>query len=342
MLQYNLSEYLSNIDKSLFIITDSNVERLVIPLLKSKIELDDLPRYVVPAGEESKNINTLNDIWNWLAQSGANRSSILLNIGGGMISDLGGFAAATYMRGIDYANVPTTILGAVDAAVGGKTALNLGALKNQVGAFHNPSAVFLLPETFKTLPDAELFSGFGEILKYGLIASPSLYRRMLEPESFLHNPETLSPLVSECISIKERIVNEDPLEKGVRKILNFGHTAGHAFESLAMEQGKPVPHGVAVAHGLMVELILSHTILGFPSAELYPLAMSLKEYWPKLSAQCKDNEKLISYMTHDKKNREKGQINFTLLQNLADPLIDQTADPDEISTALDIYRDLVL
>lgn len=337
----DLKSYLDGFDGGIYLITDSNVERLVLPRLQECGVLKSAPLYVLPAGENSKSVDQLVRIWEWLSLSGASRRSLIVNLGGGMVSDIGGFAAATYKRGIRYVNIPTTLLGAVDASIGGKTAIDLGALKNQVGAFKEPEKTFYFPRLLETLPEKEILSGIGEILKYGLIESPRLYKRMLEPSGYIQKPATLGDTISECVAIKEGITRHDPFEHGKRKVLNFGHTVGHAFEALSIERDNPLPHGVAVAHGLLVELILSHTLLGFPSAELYPLAMTLRENFRIDTGKCTDNEKLIAIMRHDKKNSSADKINFTLLKSVGEPLTDQIADADEISAALDIYRDLI-
>lgn len=322
-----------------FVITDSNVSKLM-PSLPEAAPWLEAPRFVAEPGEEAKSPATLAFIWEWLASKGANRNSRIVNVGGGMVCDLGGFAAATFMRGIRYINVATTLLGAVDAAVGGKTAVNLGPLKNQAGAFWMPEQTIVSAKAFETLPRVELLSGLGEMLKYGLISSPGLYGDLCEKGLWLDEPAGLLPYVKECMAIKERITTQDPTEQGVRKVLNFGHTAGHAFESLALEKGKPVPHGVAVAHGLLVAMVLSHTVLGYPSSELYGLADILKDYFPALGTECKDNGRLVEFMRHDKKNTGNDEINFTLLSGTARPECDQGVSEEEVLTALDIYRDL--
>lgn len=321
-----------------FVITDSNVDSL-IESLPEAAPWSAVPRFVIPAGEANKTPEILALIWAWLSEQGATRSSRIINIGGGMVSDLGGFAAATFMRGIQYVNLPTTLLAAVDAAIGGKTAVNVGHLKNQAGAFWMPQDVILSAGAFSTLPRTELLSGLGEMLKYGLISSPGMYKELIKNALFLDRPEALMPYVKECVAVKERIVSQDPTEKGVRKALNFGHTAGHAFESFSIAAGRPMPHGVAVAHGLMVALILSHTVLGYPSKELYPFADLLKEYFPASGTTCADNNALIDIMGHDKKNTGNDEVNFTLLGGIAEPMVDQSVSKEEIMTALDIYRD---
>lgn len=323
-----------------YVITDSNVSPLIASIPEAAPWIS-APRFVIPAGEEHKTPATLAVIWEWLADEGANRESRIVNIGGGMVSDIGGFAAATFMRGIDYINLPTTLLAAVDAAVGGKTAVNVGELKNQAGAFRMPSQVVFSSAPFATLSRQELLSGMGEMLKYGLISSPGLYLNLRRNDLFLDRSPALLPFVKECVSIKERIAAEDPTERGVRKILNFGHTAGHAFESLSLARGAGLPHGIAVAHGLMVALILSHTVEGYPSKELYTLAEVLKNFFPPTDTACRDNDALIGYMLHDKKNSSRTEVRFSLLSDIATPKIDVAVSREEISTALDIYRDLV-
>ncbi|MBD5290328.1 MAG: 3-dehydroquinate synthase [Bacteroides sp.] len=330
-------------EESVFVLTDRNVEKALSPLWEESAILGGAKRMVVEAGEESKDISTLASVWEWLSRSGATRGSVMVNVGGGMVTDLGLFAASTFKRGMRrIVNLPTTLLGMVDAAIGGKGGINVGGLKNEAGVF-NP-AVERITDTapLLTLPREELLSGYGEMLKSGLIASPYLYTRLTRDiELYLENPQRLSRDVEETVRIKEDIVARDPFEKGERKALNFGHTVGHAMESLLMERGKGVPHGIAVAHGLLVEIILSHTVLGFPSAELYPYSEMLKEWFPRLPLGCKDTDPLLDIMTHDKKNRAtSGLINFTLLREAGRFEIDCELEREEVATALDIYRDL--
>lgn len=295
----------------------------------------------IPAGDENKNLQTLASVWEVLSTSGATRRSLLVNVGGGMVTDLGGFAAASFKRGIRFINVATTLLGAVDAAVGGKTGVNFLHFKNEIGAFAPADAVIISTRYFSTLPSAELRSGFAEMLKHGLISSDKTYRRLLAFDITDADLEALLPLLEENVKVKEHIVEIDPHEKGIRKALNLGHTAGHAFESLAMERRRPIPHGFAVAHGLLVEMVLSNLLLGFPSAELHPVAALLREAYGMEPVSCRDYDALIELMRHDKKNANRQSINFTLLNRPGDPVIDSTADADTIRAALDIYRELL-
>lgn len=292
----------------------------------------------IGAGDENKNLSTLAEVWEALSLGGATRRSILVNVGGGMVTDLGGFAAACFKRGIRFINVPTTILGSVDAATGGKTGINFLHFKNEIGAFREAEAVIISSRWFCSLPQEEYLSGFAEMLKHGLISSRETYTRLLGFE-LTHD---LLPLVEESVNVKRKVVEQDPHEEGLRKSLNLGHTIGHAFESHALNQGTPVPHGVAVAHGLLVEMILSHMLVGFPSADLYAYAAFLREKYNALPhLTCNDYPALLELMKHDKKNPSADHINFTLLQSVGTPVIDRTATPDQITEALDIYRDLL-
>lgn len=293
-------------------------------------------------GDENKDLTQLSKAWQHLSTHSFTRRSLLINVGGGMVTDLGGFAAATFKRGIRFINVPTTLLGAVDAAVGGKTGINFLSLKNEIGAFQEAVAVIISTRFFATLPPAELRSGFAEMLKHALISSADAYRRLLRFDILNADLQALLPLLEESVNVKRQIVAADPREQGIRKSLNLGHTAGHAFESLALQRNHPIPHGMAVAHGLLVELILSHLILGLPSAELYPLADLLKQAYADIPpTTCADYPQLLQLMAHDKKNTTPGQINFTLLPAIGTPQINQNVPTPQITAALDLYRDLL-
>lgn len=322
---------------SVHIITDTNVETKVLPSLA-------LPYPVISTapGDVAKNLDTLSRIWGRLIQGGATRKSVVINIGGGVVSDMGGFAAATFKRGIRFINVPTTLLSAVDAAVGGKTGINFDGYKNEIGAFAPADAVIISTSMFHTLPVSELLSGYAEMLKHGLLSSEETYHELLGFDIVNADLDRLLPLLGKSVRVKERIVGEDPCEKGIRRALNLGHTAGHAFESLALERNNPVPHGYAVAWGILVEMILSHMIEGFPSVELYRYATYLKEQgYGSPAITCDDYQRMLALMSHDKKNDTPDRINFTLLSAPGSPLIDRTAPNELIAQALDIFRDLI-
>lgn len=322
------------------LVTDENVAKKVLPSLMESEIISESPKVIIKPGEDEKNIETVISIWEKLEETGATRKSLVVNVGGGMVTDTGGFAAATFKRGIRTLNFPTTLLGAVDAATGGKTGINFHGLKNEIGAFHQPSKVLISSLPFSSLPHKEILSGYAEMIKTALIADEPLYMRLFDVEKMLRDAEALELAVKKCVEIKESIVHDDPEEKGLRKILNFGHTAGHAFESLSFKQGSPVLHGFAVAHGMLVELILSHLLKGFPAEEVKMYADNLlKPNFGSLNLGCNDVGPLLELMAHDKKNSRFGQPDFTLLERIGEPLISCKPSQKDIESALDIYLD---
>lgn len=324
------------------VVTDTNVNALVLPLLAASRTLADASKTVIPPGEDHKSLDSVCRIWDTLEGAGATRRSLAVNIGGGLITDIGGFAAATYKRGIKALNLPTTLLGAVDAATGGKTGINYRGLKNEIGAFHLPEGVIVSAAPLATLPHSELLSGYAEMLKTGFIADAALYKSLIDIDAVLADHNALEGAINRCIEIKEEVVRLDPTEKGLRKILNFGHTAGHAFESRAFELGRPVPHGFAVAHGMLVELLLSHMLKGLDSDTVHLYASEvLKKHYPRLNMGCRDIDALMGLMARDKKNASAGHPNFTLLESVGQPVIDCIPGPKDIEAALEIYCDMV-
>lgn len=327
--------------RRLYVVADAEVCRLHAAMFKDSEVLSSAPRLEIEAGEEWKTISTVERIWQFLSSGGATRSSVVVCVGGGMVTDTAGFAAATFKRGIDYLNVPTTLLGAVDASVGGKTGVNLGLLKNEVGAFRHPLATVVSPAPFATLPHPELISGYAEMIKTGLISSPGLYRKLMDVEGVLSGPEELSGLMRECISFKAEVTGADLCEQSRRKILNFGHTAGHAFESLAREKGRPVPHGVAVAAGITVALALSHMLEGMESGVLYEYCGEVwRPFFPNVPYECADRDRVLELMGHDKKNLAAGRPRFVLLGKIGEPCTDIEVSAADIGAALDIMTDL--
>lgn len=323
-----------------FILVDENTRRHVLPLLLDKSStLSGAKIITVKTGDVNKKLTSLADIWTALQEGGANRKSLMINLGGGMVTDMGGFAASTFKRGIRFINIPTTLLSAVDAAVGGKTGVNFNGLKNEIGVFNEADAVIISTCYLSTLPVEELHSGYAEMLKHGLIDNRDNYNRLLGYRIEDADPARLLDLLKESVMVKRRIVEEDPHEHGIRRALNLGHTIGHAFESLAMRRESPVPHGFAVAWGCVTELVLSHMKTGFPSAELQRFAAYIYEIYGSFPITCEDYPELLELMHHDKKNVDS-DINFTLLGGIGKIHIDCTASEDEIRTALDIFRDL--
>jgi 3-dehydroquinate synthase len=338
-LQQDLNELLLNYaSDQIFLLTDSHSEKYCLPLLKDSQGLKSARFLSIPAGEDHKSVESLSVLWQFLSSQGATRKSVLINLGGGMITDLGGFAAASFKRGIDCIHIPTTVLSAVDAAVGGKTGINFNGLKNEIGAFHLPVAVLFHASFFRTLDRSNILSGYAEMLKHGLLSDSTYWNELqaldlVRPES----PDFLAA-VKHSVEIKDEITTKDPKEQGLRKALNLGHTVGHAFESLSHQQGKPVLHGYAIAWGLLCELYLSFRNLGFPSNVLQSYIRLVREEYGVFPISCKDYPALYEAMTHDKKN-ESTSINFTLLSAIGSLKLDQSANREQIEEMLDFYCD---
>ena len=318
----------------LFVLTDTTTVELCWPLVKPLSCFETAQLITIGATDENKTLESLAHVWRALQEGGASRHSLLVNVGGGMVTDLGGFAASTFKRGLAYINIPTTLLSQVDASVGGKTGINFGGLKNEIGVFNCANSVILSSEFLRSLDMQNLLSGYAEMLKHGLISDYESFMELLrfDLESIDYN--LLGTLVAKSVRIKERIVEEDPTEKGIRKALNLGHTAGHALESLALERGKPVLHGYAVAWGLICELYLSVVKCGFPKDRFRQTVQFIRSHYGNFPLDCKQYDRLFEFMKHDKKN-EAGIINFTLLADIGDIRINQQASKDEIFEMLD-------
>ena len=320
-----------------FVLVDTTTSECCLPVVKDYGCLKDAKKIVIEATDAHKNVESLMTVWKHLSEGGATRHTLLINIGGGMVTDLGGFAASTFKRGMNFINIPTTLLAMVDASVGGKTGINFGGLKNEIGVFNNAKSVILDTEFLKTLDVENMLSGYAEMLKHGLINNEKMLGELLTFDIEKPDLAELKRMVAESVAVKQRIVTEDPTEKGIRKALNLGHTAGHAFESFALKR-KPVLHGYAMAWGLVVELYLSAIKTGFPSDKMHQTARFILDHYGKMNITCDDYPTLLELMTHDKKN-VAGIINFTLLGGVGDILIDQTATKEEIYEALDFYRE---
>ena len=325
----------------LFVLTDQHTAKLCFPLLANVAAIKDAGQIVISANDTNKTLENLAHIWKHLTENGATRHSLLINLGGGMITDIGGFAAATFKRGIKYINIPTTLLGAVDAAVGGKTGINFEGFKNEIGAFYPAEYVLISSHFFSTLNREDILSGFAEMLKHALIHSEPEWEKLLLFDAGNVDYDWLTEAVFRSVSIKEQIVEKDPFEHNIRKALNLGHTIGHAFESFALESEKPVLLGYAVAWGLIAELYLSHRVCGFPKEKLQKTVRFIHQNYGALPIDCDDYEHLYEIMKHDKKNERSSSINFTLLADIGDIKINQTADKELVFQALDFYRDSV-
>ena len=304
------------------------------------------PTLRLTVSEEQKSLETVARIWDFLFAQSITRRGLLVCVGGGVLTDLGGFAAATYKRGIDYVNIPTTLLAMVDASSGGKTGINYGGLKNSIGCFAPPVETLICPVWLASLPAQELLSGFGEMLKTGLIegerreaSGERLWEQLLRYDMDVMDTEALVPLIEQSIAVKERIVASDPKETGLRKVLNFGHTFGHALEEFSIvnrpSSNRPILHGYAVVYGLIAELYLSVTKLGCPKEPLQQLTQLMLHYYGRPNCKCSERERLIDLMRQDKKNERTGQISCTLIREIGAPVINQVITPEEALEALE-------
>ena len=363
-----------------FVLTDDTTHECCLPKVAALLAQYGAVPITIAHGDQHKTLAALGDVWTALQQGGATRHSLLINLGGGMITDLGGFAAATFKRGINFINIPTTLLAMVDAAVGGKTGINFGGLKNEIGAFADARFVIINTCFLDTLDAENLCSGYAEMLKHALISDERMWAEHVNFDLSQPDLTELQRMVAESIAVKERIVAEDPHEHGIRKALNFGHTIGHALEEFALQQAggavvsarllplarartapnnqltsggavvstapnsqltpgnRPLLHGYAVAFGLIGELYMSARKAGFPTERLHQTTRFIRENYAQTEFTCNDYPTLLNLMRHDKKNTS-GVINFTLLHNIGDIRINQTATDEEIREALDFIRE---
>lgn len=335
-LEAELKELVARLSPDrLFVLCDENTVRCCWPLLASSFPA--LSPIVIPASDVAKNLTTLSGVWQALQQGGATRHSLLLNLGGGMVTDLGGFAAATFKRGIRFINVPTTLLSMVDAAVGGKTGVNFGGLKNEIGCFCDADEVAVSTTFLRTLDGENLRSGFAEMLKHALLDGREMWAEHLRFNLAEPDLAVLQQLVRQSIGVKQSIVAQDPHEKGIRKALNLGHTIGHALESHALHT-KPILHGYAVAYGLIAELYMSVAEAGFPTDVLRQTANFIRAYYGTPNIGCNDYDTLYAFMQHDKKN-SGDHINFTLLSDIGQVQTDCRVSRSLVDEALDFLRD---
>lgn len=321
----------------IFVLTDETTLVQCWPVVKNYISLKGAEVISIGATDTHKNLDTVVRVWKALGDGCASRHSCLINLGGGMVTDLGGFAAATFKRGIDFINIPTTLLSMVDASVGGKTGINFGGLKNEIGVFCDSKFVILDTEFLRTLDAENIRSGYAEMLKHGLISDEKMWEELVGFDLAHPDLQQLQRMVGDSVAVKQRIVEQDPHEHGIRKALNLGHTFGHAFESWALKR-KPVLHGYAVAFGLIPELYLSVVKTEFPTDKMRETVGFVKENYGSLPITCDDYDELIELMRHDKKNQD-GIINFTLLGGIGDIRINQSASITEIKEAFDFFRE---
>lgn len=341
--QDTLTQLVSFIEKGnysrCFILTDEYTSVHCLPLLQERLgSADNYDIIEVNAGEDSKTIEFCEGIWSTLIDFGADRHSLMINLGGGVIGDMGGFAASVFKRGMDFVQVPTTLLSQVDASVGGKTGIDFNNLKNIIGTFTSPKAVFIEPAFLQTLPERQILSGYAEMLKHGLIEDAA-YWNLLKVHAA--NMTVPSPdLVYQSVAIKNKVVIADPFEKGYRKCLNFGHTVGHAVETYSLQNdASPITHGEAVAIGMICEAWLSHQKAGLSAEDLTEITTTLNGLYPKYALDESCHTILHTLMKTDKKN-QNGQINCTLLSQIGHCSIDHICTEEELCDSISYYSKL--
>jgi len=329
-----LAEILINKEYSkIFVLVDNHTKIHCWPILSPYIVNYELLE--IESGESNKNLQNAELIWTKLQQHQADKNAVLINLGGGVLSDLGGFIAATYKRGIDFINIPTTLLGMVDASIGGKLGIDLHSFKNAVGLIKNPKYIFIDPTFLKTLPAIEMRNGLAEVCKHALIDDKSLFEQLQQT----HESEVLDSLLFQSLKIKVKIVKKDPFEKDLRKTLNFGHTIGHAIETHSLKNDPiPLKHGEAIAIGMICEAYMSVIIQGLSTDELKKISTYFISRFPKYKGKLPPSS-LIEYMKNDKKN-EEGFINFTLLKKIGKAKINCHCHDELIIKALDYYQHL--
>ena len=299
----------------IFVLVDENTKHFCLPIFLKENESLTFEILEVPSGEINKNISTCLSLWNALSEKGADRNSLLINLGGGVITDMGGFVASTFKRGIAFINIPTTLLSMVDASVGGKNGVDLGVLKNQIGVINNPEIVLIQTQFLNTLPANEITSGYAEMLKHGLIHSKEYWNKIkVFDESNIHEIEDL---LWESVLIKNEVITEDPYEKGIRKTLNFGHTLGHAIETYCLTESNKnnLLHGEAVANGMVLACYISTKLTGLSQETLNDVSNHILNKFSKIEFNKADIESIIDLLKFDKKN-SNGKVLFVLLEDI--------------------------
>lgn len=322
---------------SLFIIVDENTYEHCLPSFMAAIEGDHHFEVLeIPSGEINKTIGTCMHLWQALSELDADRKSLVINLGGGVVTDLGGFVASTFKRGVTFINVPTTLLAMVDASIGGKTGVDLGSLKNQIGVINQPEMVLVVTEFLKTLEERQLQSGYAEMLKHGLIQSHAYWETLKTVSTF----DGLDAMIHDSVQIKNKVVLEDPTEKGLRKILNYGHTLGHAIESYFLEHPdyETLLHGEAIAIGMILEGYLAHKVAGLSESELKDIKTTFLARYAKVEFTNDDILAILSLLKFDKKNAH-GKINFVLLERIGKPVIDIQIPANLYGEAFAYYKE---
>ncbi len=315
------------------IVTDDNIKPLLLEKLSKALKIDSVS-FILPPGENEKNIESVQKIWAEMKNAGCDRKSVVINLGGGVIGDMGGFAASTYMRGIDFINIPTTLLSQVDASIGGKTGIDFAGIKNMIGTFNQPRLVIIDVQTLKTLPDREFISGFAEIIKHGLILDKDYIELVTSKKPRDFSSDGLIGIIDGSCRIKKEIVENDPTEINLRKLLNFGHTIGHAIESLSLETSEPLLHGEAISIGMIAEAKISELNGLVSHEELELIKHELQNAGLPTSISGIKTTDVMGKMALDKKN-DNGKINFTLLKSIGNAIYDQNVSKDLITQSLE-------
>ncbi|WP_026452037.1 3-dehydroquinate synthase [Aequorivita capsosiphonis] len=334
-----LKEFLNDSDiSSVYILCDENTLTHCLPILIQKHNFKNTPHIItIAAGETHKTIDTCLKVWKNLAEKRADRNSLIINLGGGVVTDLGGFVASTFKRGVHFINIPTSLLAMVDASVGGKNGVDLGHVKNQIGVINPPEMVILDTGFLNTLPIEHITSGLAEMLKHGIIYNKEYWERIKKAD--FTKKEAFEDLIWDSIEIKKEIVSKDPLEKNLRKTLNYGHTLGHAIESYFLENSdkKELLHGEAVAVGIILATYISKEMCHFPIETLNEISESILKHFSKQIFSENDIEAIINLLVFDKKNRN-GQVLFVLMEDIGVPKIDCVIDNELIYSAFNYYK----
>ena len=336
-----LNEFLKEEKPSkIFILVDTNTQTHCLSKFMQKLETGISTEVIeIEAGEEFKNLETCQGVWNVLSELEADRKSLMINLGGGVVTDLGGFVASTFKRGIKFINIPTSLLAMVDASVGGKTGVDLGNLKNQIGVINLPEMVLIDSDFLTSLSAQEMRSGLAEILKHGLIADEAYWKKVSDLSNL--DLSDLDGIIKTSVDIKAEIVKKDPFEKDLRKTLNYGHTLGHAIESYCLTHSgrQKLLHGEAIAAGMILETYISSKLKDFPQDKLEMIAKVIKEMYGKESFSAEDIHEIKALMKFDKKN-ERGNINFVLLTDIGEAVIDVIVPDDLIQEAFNYYSNI--
>lgn len=329
-----MKKYIPGSTSKIFILVDENSEKHCFPLFKQNLKDLNLEVLKIKSGEVNKSLDTCTYLWETLINKDADRKSLLINLGGGVIGDMGGFVASTFKRGINFMNVPTTLLSQVDASIGGKVGIDFKELKNELGLFSNPLAVFIEPDFLRTLPERELLSGFAEVIKHALIADKEYWKEISSLTDL--SADKISPLVFKSINIKREIVEQDPKEEGIRKVLNFGHTIGHAIESYFLKSSSPLLHGEAVVIGMICESFLSFKKDLLSKEQLDEVSAFIFSVFQKMEINKSNFQDFIQLMKHDKKSAA-GEINFSLIGPIGHSSFNQICQEGLILEALEYY-----